>query len=341
MNKESPLVCICVPTYNVEGTVKESIETILSQSYKNLVVHVSDNCSTDATLSVIESIGDSRITLHRHEINVGGEGNFTRCIELAEGKYTAIFHADDLYEPEMVAKQVTFLESNPNICAVFTTATLIDENGRALPDVWSPPFDARQKVAIYDFNKLLKTTLLHHNFLICPSAMVRTETYKKVIKVWGCDLFKSASDVDTWLRLAQSAPIAVLNDPLMRYRISSAQYSDINRKRTTRADFFLVMDEYLSRPEAKNILTDEDYQRYGWLLRHENVACAINLLAIGDVEKAKTLLNGIFCRDSLFAALATRRGFLTLTTGLLLRFLIFIGASSKSATIINKIKRIA
>src|ERR1035438_397419 len=106
MNDEPPLVCICLPTYNAALTVRQTLNSILAQTYTNLVVHVSDNASTDDTLKVIESFADSRVKIHRHSINVGGEGNFDRCIQLAEGKYTAIFHSDDIYEPEMVAKQV-------------------------------------------------------------------------------------------------------------------------------------------------------------------------------------------------------------------------------------------
>lgn len=110
MSNASPLACICVPTYNAAGTIRETLESILSQTYSNLVVHISDNASTDDTLKIIESMADHRVAIHRHDVNVGGEGNFNRCIQMAEGKYTAIFHADDIYEPEMVERQVEFLE---------------------------------------------------------------------------------------------------------------------------------------------------------------------------------------------------------------------------------------
>ena len=80
MSNPIPLVCICIPTYNVAATVRETLESILAQTYKNIVVHISDNASTDGTLDVIESITDSRITIHRHAVNVGGEGNFNRYV---------------------------------------------------------------------------------------------------------------------------------------------------------------------------------------------------------------------------------------------------------------------
>lgn len=341
MNSELPLVCICIPTYNAASTVLETLMSILSQTYPKMVLHISDNASTDDTLKIIESIADPRIFIHRHEINIGGEGNFDRCIQLAEGKYTAIFHADDLYEPEMVAKQVAFLETHPDIGAVFTEALTIDEQGVLIGKIGVVPKKVKTMVTHLNFCELLPLMLLHANFLVCPSVMVRTDTYKNEIHKWGSDLFKSSSDIDMWLRLAQIHPIAILNEPLMRYRISRAQFSDKIRNRTERADFFLVMDHYLARPEIIDLLTTADFQHYRWLERHERVARAINLFGLGRASEAKTLLEGLFCWDALVAAMQTRRGLVTFAGGTLLRCLIWLGLANKGGIIVKTIKKIS
>ncbi len=337
---ETPLVCICIPTYNVAVTVQETIESILAQTYHNLVIHVSDNASTDETLSIIESIKDSRITIHRFDKNIGGEGNFSRCIQLAEGKYTAIFHADDIYEPNMVAKQVDFLEANPDVGAVFTEATTIDDEGLPLGFIGKAPKNGAGIVRFL-FPELLQTMLLHHNFLVCPSVMVRTRIYQNDIKEWDSSLFKSSSDVDTWLRLAIKQPIAILDEKLMRYRISKAQFSESIRNRTERTDFFLVMDHYLKLPDVLNFITKDDLRHYGWLERHERVALALNLFKLGKISDAKVLLQGIFCWDLIYAALRSRRGLVTLIAGTFLCFLIFSGMTRKGVIIINAAKRIS
>jgi len=340
MSTELPLVCICVPTYNAASTVRETLESILAQTYTNLVVHVSDNASTDDTLKVIESIADQRITIHRQERNIGAEGNFTKCIQLATGKYTAIFHADDIYEPAMVAKQVAFLEENPDVGAAFTEAVTIDEQGVKLGVIGRVP-GGRSGAVRFSFRQLLKTMLLQHNFLVCPSVMARTDVYKNEIKEWGSHLFMSASDIDTWLRLASYHPIAVLCEPLMRYRISNAQFSDRIRSRTERADFFLVMDHYLARSEVRNFMTKDDFRHYGWLERHERVSRALNLFVSGRFSEANALLNGIFCWDSIYAAIVSRRGLVTLAGGTLLCLLLLSGASKNGMAIVKAIKRIS
>lgn len=338
---ESPLVCICIPTYNVEATVRETLESILAQTYPNLVVHVSDNASTDDTLRVVESIADSRITIHRQEKNIGAEGNFTKCLQLATGKYTAIFHADDLYEPEMVAKQVKFLEGHPDVGAVFTEAITINEQGVPFGVIGRAPRSKAREVARFDFQELFQAMLLHHNFLVCPSAMVRTEIYRDEIKVWGGSLFQSASDVDTWLRLAAKQPIAVLGERLMQYRISQAQFSAAIRNRVERTDFFLVMDHYLAKPEIRNFTTKEDLRHYGWLERHERVARAFNLVGLGRIAEAKDLLKDSFGWDAIYAAMVSRRGAVTLAGGILLRLLMSFGAPRKIVAIASSIKRIS
>jgi len=340
MSNELPLVCICVPTYNAVNTVRETLESILTQTYSNLVVHVSDNASTDDTLKVIESLGDSRIIIHRNTENIGGEGNFDRCIHLAEGKYTAIFHADDIYKPDMVAKQVSFLENNPDISAVFTEADKIDERGVVFGAIGHAP-GAKSTVSLFDFQNLLQTMLLHHNFLICPSAMVRTEIYKDGIREWGNNIYKSSSDVDVWLRLAKINPIGVLGEKLMGYRISKEQFSDRIRNRTERTDFFMVMDNYLAKLEVCEFITDSDIRHYRWLERHECVALSINLCALGRNEEAKNLLNDFFILDSLHAAISSRLGFVTFAAVVILRAILLMERVIDTAKVAKSIKEIS
>lgn len=63
MSSDLPLVCICIPTYNAEATIRETLASILGQTYSNLVIHISDNASTDGTLMVVESMRDSRVRM--------------------------------------------------------------------------------------------------------------------------------------------------------------------------------------------------------------------------------------------------------------------------------------
>lgn len=318
MSNEIPLVCICVPTYNAAGTVRETLESILSQTYQNLIVHVSDNASTDDTIKIIESIADARITIHRHEVNVGGEGNFNRCIQYAVGRYTAIFHADDLYEPEMVERQVEFLEQHPRAGAVFTEASLIDETGKMFGKI-SLPKQFSSKENQYQFTELFKATLHHYNFFICPSAMIRTDILQNEVKCWRGNMFRSSADLDVWLRIAQLHSVGLLRIPLMRYRISQFQFSAQVRQQIERADFFLVTDHYLAQEDVRSQLHEIDLMHYQWLVRTDRVRRALSLFALNRVKEANELCDNVLSFDAFRAAIDNRRSLLTLLAAIYIR----------------------
>jgi glycosyltransferase involved in cell wall biosynthesis len=315
LNSDVPLVCICVPTYNVAGTVRETLESILSQTYPNLIVHISDNASTDDTLKVVESINDQRLIIHANTENVGGEGNFNRCIQLAEGKYTAIYHADDIYEPDMVARQVAFLEASPEAGAVFTEASLINDEGSKIGEIRIPA-GIHSNEGLYDFEAMFKAVLRHSNFFICPSAMARTKVYQHEIIFWRGELFRTGADLDVWLRILQRHPIGYLQEQLMRYRISENQWSARVRLATDRADYFLVTDHYMAQDTVSAMLTSADVRNLTWLERRDRVMRAINLLLTDQPLQARELLSDIFSKDSLISAVKTRRGLYVFFIGL-------------------------
>lgn len=337
--RELPRVCICIPTNNVAGTVRETLESILAQTYSNLVVHVSDNASTDDTLSIIESLADSRVIIHRHAENIGAEGNFNRCIELAEGEYTALFHADDIYEPEMVAKQVAFLEANPAAGAVFTEASLIDETGNKIGEIRLPK-DIATQCGLYDFKVMIKAVLRHSNFFICPSVMVRTSVYQQEIKHWRGELFKSSADLDLWLRILQRHLIGHLSEPLLRYRISRNQWSAQVRLGTERADFFLVTDYYLAQEPVQALLDDNDLRNYRWLERRDRVMRAINLYIMDHPQQASSLLHDVYSWNALEGALKTKRGAFVLLAGAYIKLLVFIGLHKTGKASLTLMKRL-
>jgi glycosyltransferase involved in cell wall biosynthesis len=340
LSNDSPLVCICIPTYNAASTVRETLASILAQSYPNLVVHVSDNASSDDTVKVIESIADPLITIHRHDVNVGGEGNFNRCIQLAAGKYTAIFHADDLYEPDMVAKQVAFLEANPEAGAVFTEASVIDEDGRVTGSL-SLPRSMVSADHLYDFKTLFKAVLQYSNFFVCPSVMARTGVYQRDIQSWRGEAFRTSADLDVWFRIARQHAIGILPERLMRYRISVHQHSEKLRTRTLRSDFFLVIDHYLAQKEAQEFLSPVDWLHFYRLERTDRIVRAVNLYLSGHEQEARVLCADIFSADAFRAAFADRRGTITLAVGLLLNFFMLLQLPSIGKPILLRLKRLA
>ena len=297
------------------------MRSVLGQTYRNILVHVVDNNSSDNTVSIVEGFADERITLFLNSVNAGGEGNFNRCIALAKGKYTAIYHADDIYEPEMVAAQVAFLEQYPQARAVFTEALLIDEHDLPIGAIRQPKNLAAGGPLHY-FPEVFKAILEHSNFLICPSVLALTSVYQDDIKSWRGELFGSSADLDVWLRMLQRGPVGIIPQATMRYRISRSQWSANVRIDTGRAAFFRVVDHYLAQADVRSLLTADDLINYQRLERRDQVMRAVNALLQNQPEQAATLCTNIFSISALKAAWQTRRGLAVLALGLYLKMML-------------------
>lgn len=287
----SSSVNVCIPAHNAEKTIAITLRSIINQTYPNISITVVDNCSTDGTRDAAESVFDSRCTFLSSDHNIGAEGNFTRCIQLAKSDYTSIYHADDIYDSTMILEQVALLDAHPEIGAVFTGANLIDENGHKIGDHYGLNLfpDA---ISIFDFITLFRHILQHHNFLMCPSAMVRTSIYRDEIKEWRGSLFGSSADLDVWLRIAQTHKIAIINKPLLQYRLSKSQGSYVSdRIRTTRAAFFLVTDYYSNQKTITSQLTSEDRYHLQALELIDFVKRILNLMKLKKYSEAKQQTN--------------------------------------------------
>jgi glycosyltransferase involved in cell wall biosynthesis len=291
-----PLVSICVPTYNAEMTIVNTLDSILSQTYPNLEVIVVDNSSQDDTYAVVKSFEDSRIRAYRNPENIGAERNWNRCLELARGKYWAIFHADDLYRPKMVEKQVRFLEDNADVGAVFTEAYRINSSGAVIGEYRLPAGLSHND--IHHFEEILVELLKGPNFFICPSAMVRGEIYKNLAP-FRTDLFGTSADLDMWLRIVRSHPVGILDEKLMCYRISESQGSNLYGKlRTSEADFFKVMDYHLASFCGEIPGAAMDIYLLSKL--YDKHACALNYLIKGQPEPAMAMMKRDFLSTDAF-----------------------------------------
>ena len=295
----SPLVCVCIPCYNAERTIIETLRSLQKQTYTNFEIHVFDNASEDKTVELVRSIADERVYLHLAEETGTAESNFTRCLNLGRGEYTAIYHADDLYDPTIIEKEVKFLVKNKEACGVLTFATQIDSQGQRLKTFLAPkslglsPGESR----IFDVKLLFKAVLKHDNFLFCPSAMMRTSVCVNHIKTWRGDLFKSSADLDVWFRLADLGGIGLLNEPLLFYRISDMQWTaSYRKKRTTQSDTFLVLDAWMKKEGIKQTMKTSDAINYQKLQRYDMLGCMLNAVRNNEIGLARDvwLKSGVF-----------------------------------------------
>jgi len=112
---ELPLVSIITGYYNRTENLKESVQSILDQSYSNFEYIIFDDCSDDGTYELLTQFGDSRVILIRHDKNIGFTKGIIAAIARSKGSLIAIHGAGDISFPSRIEKQVHLLQSDSNI----------------------------------------------------------------------------------------------------------------------------------------------------------------------------------------------------------------------------------
>jgi glycosyltransferase involved in cell wall biosynthesis len=203
----APAVSVIMATFNGSATVRESIDSILSQSFTDFELIVVDDGSSDNTAFILESIGDPRLRLIRNATNLGIVGSRNRAFEAAQGALIAMLDHDDLSAPERLARQVAYMEAHPETALIATAAEIL-QDGRRFPTK-HPAVTTPGLIA----------WLLHvDNPLLCSSVMFRAEAVRQLGAFMRQD-YVYADDYDFFCRIATVGAVARLDETLTLYRV--------------------------------------------------------------------------------------------------------------------------
>jgi glycosyltransferase involved in cell wall biosynthesis len=127
-------VSIGLPVFNAEQYLEQCLESILSQTYSNLEIIISDNASTDTTEAICRRYRarDARVRYHRNSRNRGPTFNFRQVVALSAGEYFLWAAHDDMFAAEYVERCVAVLEQNPDVVLCYSKSIEIDEHGQFL-----------------------------------------------------------------------------------------------------------------------------------------------------------------------------------------------------------------
>ena len=214
-------ISVIMPVYNSAHFLKEAIDSVLNQTYKDYEFLIINDGSTDHSESIILSYNDTRIKYHKNEFNKGLVYTLNKGLQLAKGKYIARMDADDICLPTRFEKQFLFLENNKDIAVVAALIKQIDNNNSDL-GFWNDDFN---KIAEGD----IKAFMPKLNCIAHPSVMMRADVVKKI----GYKLYKNAEDWGLWLTLLSNGfRIVKLNEVLLYYRIHPSSLSNNNSNNT-------------------------------------------------------------------------------------------------------------
>ncbi|MEQ1804972.1 MAG: glycosyltransferase [Burkholderiaceae bacterium] len=243
------LVSVAVPVFNGQATVGQALQSLLSQTYRNLEIIVVDDGSTDGTWDVLQSFGSSIRAIR--QANGGLAAARNAGLQAATGEFIALMDADDLCEPDRIAAQVQFLRQCPelSLCcsdfgafsaegqvshshiAAYYSRCNLAEGGVAARFPHRGSIDLRNclprrlenaaEVPIY-FGAAYEDISLG-NFVHPPTVMFRRSLIKEV---GSFDLeAKTMCDWDWLVRVARVSAIGFIDRPLLQYRLSASQMS--------------------------------------------------------------------------------------------------------------------
>lgn len=213
MNKKVSVIMSC---YNEEiEWIKKSIESILSQTYKNLeFIIVLDNPNNYNIIDILECYKskDNRIKLIYNNKNIGLAKSLNKAIEISTGEFIARMDADDISTLDRIEKQIEYL-IDKQLDMIFSNRIEIDETGDIL---------YKKKILSLDSEKIKKLLPLK-NFICHPSVVIKSEVIK-LLK--GYRNFYKSQDYDLWLRVLSSGyKIGVIDEYLIYYRIRNNSIS--------------------------------------------------------------------------------------------------------------------
>jgi len=206
---EEDLVSIIMPTYNCGKFIKETIQSILEQTYKNWELIIVDDCSKDDTEEIVRSINDDRIKYHKLEKNSGAAIARTEAMNLAKGSYMAFCDSDDLWKKDKIEKQIQFMKKNLYnfTCTAYEQ---INEQGEKLNKI----IKTKKKA---DYNRIL---------LDCPVG--NSTVMYNVAKLGKFEVpnIRKRNDDALWLQILKKEKyIYGMDEVLMDYRIRSNSIS--------------------------------------------------------------------------------------------------------------------
>ncbi len=168
------LVTVGIPTYNrADSFLKQALESVLNQSYRNLEIIVSDNCSTDNTGPLVLGYNDKRIRYVRQEKNIGAIPNMNFCLQEARGTYFLMLHDDDLIDPDFVETCLRYSGYASDKGIIIAGAREIDMQGNQLLQ----KKNHCTGMSAYEF---IAEWYRRHILLFLPSMLFNTEKLKEV-----------------------------------------------------------------------------------------------------------------------------------------------------------------
>lgn len=232
-------ISVILPTYNRANYIKDAIESVLNQTYRNIELLIIDDGSTDNTQAVIEHyLKDNRIRYIKQK-NSGAAAARNKGLELSKGKYVAFLDSDDIWEKDKLEIQIEVMNTLPDVAIVFsdfsakrqdgliekshirTYFMVLDTYKLSYGDVFSHRNTLKNGEKVY-WGDIYKT-MIFGNIILTSTTLFRQEVFNSA-GVFDIN-YKTLEDYDLFLKLTKGFTAAFIDKPIICYRYSEKQLS--------------------------------------------------------------------------------------------------------------------
>lgn len=274
---------VIVPCYMYGHFLRECIESILTQSHKDVRVVIIDDASPDNTYEVATELAraNSRVSVLRHDVNKGPIATFNEGLDWASADYVLLISADDFLLPGALERAAVFLDSDPEVGFVFGNAIVLTEDGSEAQLIPIPKVSNERDCLVLTGPEFIELGNCR-NIVPAPTSVVRTALQKQV-GGYRAEL-PHAGDLEMWWRLAAHSSVGVLGARQAVYRLHGSNMSssyrrlaDLEQRKKALYCFLEVCSPIIDNPE-------EIRRGKLRLLGREAVRCASGVFNEGDME---------------------------------------------------------
>lgn len=282
MSSASPVISVVMAVHNGAKYLRAAVDSILAQSFADFEFIVIDDGSTDESLAILKSYDDPRLRIVRRE-NKGLTKSLNEGIALARGELIARMDGDDIALPQRFEKQVALLRTDDSLVAVGGDVMRIDGDDRPLT---SPRMPLTHDEIEADLLLGRGGALVHPAMMARASALRAIGGYR--------EQFKTAQDLDLYLRLVKRGKLANVPEVVLKYRIHANSVSAAKREQQDRDVENILRDAYTARGQSlprevarrRYELTVQHYSREFWSAWHRREPKLARRLAWRVIRKA-------------------------------------------------------
>jgi len=229
-NMNNPKITVLMPVYNAEKFLKEAIDSILNQTFKDFEFIIINDGSTDNSKKIILSYNDKRIRYFENDKNLGVAGTLNRGLKLAKGEYIARMDADDIAYPIRLELEYSEIIKDKIVAVVASFYDVIDKEGKHLYAVK----EASSAEEIY--YALQFRDCLGHPTVLFNKEIVLNEFhgYK------SCE----AEDYELWLRISKKYKILKIKKILHQLRISGISRVSRSKEKIMKSAMRITLDNF-------------------------------------------------------------------------------------------------